>query len=65
MKVWVVYADMGYDGYSCPLKAFSTREAAVAYCDDDKNDYNSKEGMNDEYCPFDWEELEVNWVILR
>lgn len=60
MKIWVIYADMGYDGYSCPLKAFSTKEAAIAYCDADENDYDDNEWKNGKYCPLDWEELEVN-----
>jgi hypothetical protein len=53
MKVWVVYADMGYDGYSHPLAAFSSKEKAVVYCNADHKDI-------DEDVLLEWEELEVD-----
>lgn len=48
MKVWVVYADMRYDGYSRPLKVFSSKEKAAAYCGEDGDE------------ELDWEELEID-----
>ncbi len=37
MNVWVIYQDMGYDGYSTPLGVFSTQEAAEAWCEKRNN----------------------------
>lgn len=52
MKVFVVYADRGYDGYSIPLKAFPTKKMAEKFClTYDNQDYNQY--------GCDWEELEI------
>jgi len=48
MKVYVVYYEAMEDGFSIPLKAFSTALLAKNYCD--KQEYPSD---------YDWEELEV------
>lgn len=50
MKVWVVYADQGYGGYSIPFKAFSNEEAARKY----RGEANDSDK---DWC--DWKELEA------
>jgi len=45
MKIYVIYEDLGYDGYSIPFRAFSTEERAMEYCGDNWE--------------LDWEEIEL------
>ena len=53
-RVWlyVVYEDMGYDGYSVPVAVFSDYEEAKHYCKTSSYD-------------LDWEELELNQMVPR
>jgi len=62
MKVYVVYEERPYDGYSLPLRAFSTEEGADKFCrecqESVRKDMKARglEGWDGSY---DYEELEV------
>ncbi len=57
MKVWVIYADMGCDGNSHPLKVFSSEGKALEYCRHMNAPEDKDRSYDEEY---DYVELEVN-----